>query len=75
MFTQYPFSKRYSYLHRCISSKLNWEKHLELPTGVSMCENVRQISNRKFKRKALINWAREISYAQAMKSPIFSPYT
>lgn len=35
-------------------SKHKREKHFELPTGVHMCENLRQNSNRKFKRKALI---------------------
>lgn len=56
-------------------SKHKREKHFELPTGVHMCENLRQNSNRKFKRKALINWARDIFYFQTIKSTTFSPYT
>lgn len=40
-----------------------------------MSENMRQISNRKFKRKALINWARDIFYSQTNTSTTYSPYT
>lgn len=39
-----------------------------LSTGVHTGENRRHISIRKFKRKVLINWARNISYFLTIKS-------
>lgn len=46
---------------------------LNLPIGVHMGKNIRQISIRKFKRKTLINWAGDISYFQTIKSMTYFP--
>lgn len=55
-------------------SKPNWgKKILKLPIGVHVGKNIRQSSIRKFKRKALINWAGDISYFQTIKSMTYFP--